>query len=204
MIFVPEYGGVCSCRIVLPPEVYTSQRLSGDQPTFDITASSARTTSDSRPSVSERVHSSLPLADLPRLRPVDGCALAVAFAFSGRTNATRDPSGDATMLNSCCGVVHTADAAPPSIGTRQRSPFFGSINARPSWLQNAPASDAPASVNSRGVPASSEAYTFETPARSHTNTTCRPSGDHIGVDGWRMLISCSIVSGAFAGACGAA
>src|SRR6266511_3213943 len=33
----------------------------------------------------------------------------------------------------------------------------------------------------------------DTPARSQTNTTCRPSGAHIGADGWRMSTSCSIV-----------
>jgi hypothetical protein len=46
-----------------------------------------------------------------------------------RTNATRDPSGDGTIEVSAAGVVHTADAALPSIGTRQRSPFFANERA---------------------------------------------------------------------------
>src|SRR5439155_24097025 len=98
------------------------------------------------------------------------------------------PSGDGTMLDSAAGVVHTGAAVLPSIGTRHRSPFFGSSSARPSLLQNAPPSCAPAAVSSRGVAARPSAvrsttYTFETPARSHTNTTCRPSGVHIAFDG---------------------
>src|ERR1700681_3869838 len=32
------------------------------------------------------------------------------------------------------------------------------------------------------------------PARSDRNATWRPSGDHAALDGWRMSISCSIVS----------
>src|SRR5439155_187195 len=89
-------------------------------------------------------------------------------------------------------------ALPPSIGTRHRSPFFGIISARPSALQNAPPTVLPASGSSRGAvacaePGRSATYTFETPARSHTNTTCRPSGAHIAFDGCWMSISCSIV-----------
>ncbi|PYQ92650.1 MAG: hypothetical protein DMF97_21375 [Acidobacteria bacterium] len=83
-------------------------------------------------------------------------------------------------------MVQTGDAAPPSMGTRHKSPFFGIINARPSALQKAPASCEPASFNSRGAAAAarpSAIYTPDTPARSQTNATCRPSGAHIGVDG---------------------
>src|SRR5262245_24497010 len=148
MIFEPEYAGVCSWRIVALPCVKTSDALSGDQLTPEIAPSSDRATSDSRPSFNDRVHNSLPTA-----------------AACARTNATRDPSGDGTMADSACGIVQIAAAALPSIGTRQRSPFFGSISARPSALQNAPASDAPPSGSSRGFadpPAASATYTFET------------------------------------------
>jgi hypothetical protein len=118
--------------------------------------------------------------------PDAGVEEEVPATATGRTNATRVPSGDGTMLDSACGVVHTADAALPSIGTRQRSPFLGSINDRPSRLQKPPASDAPASGSSRGPldgrPASTT-YTLDTPARSQTKTTWPPSGAHMGFDG---------------------
>src|SRR5262245_19066449 len=111
---------------------------------FEIIVSAERVTSDSRPSPSDRVHSSLPPAAPPRPLPPRAAA-GGGFApwSSARTNATRDPSGDGAMLISGCGVVHTAAAAPPSIGTRQRSPSLGTISVRPSLLQNAPASDEP-------------------------------------------------------------
>jgi len=54
------------------------------------------------------------------------------------------------MFDSTCGVVQSALAWLPSIGTRQRSPFFGTRSARPSPLQNAPPSDPPAAASSRG------------------------------------------------------
>ena len=60
------------------------------------------------------------------------------------------PSGDMVMFVSAAGVVHTADAGLPSIGTRQRSPVLGIISARPSALQNAPFRVLPAPVSSRG------------------------------------------------------
>src|SRR5262249_60386741 len=99
------------------------------------------------------------------------------------------------MFDSACGVVHTAVACEPSIGTRQRSPFFETSSARPSLLQLAPANDEPAAPSSRGADAPSAAatYTFDMPARSQTNTTDRPSGLHIAFDGCLMSISCAIV-----------
>src|SRR5262249_29347276 len=157
---------------------------------------SARATRLSRPSASDRTKSSLPPAP-PRPRPRPFCPVAAAAsAGAERTNATRVPSGDGVMFDSIAGVVHTGDAALPSIGTRHRSPFFGTISAARSALQNAPFSCEPAAASSRGTArcAASTTYTFETPARSQTKTTRRPSGDHIGFDGWRMSISCSIVS----------
>src|SRR5207237_239935 len=51
---------------------------------------------------------------------------------AGRTNATRVPSAVGTTFCSGCGVVHTALAALPSIGTRHRSPSFGISRAAPS------------------------------------------------------------------------
>ena len=143
---------------------------------------------------------SSPATPAPRPRPPRPPPVAAGVdPAADRTNATREPSGDGTTPDSIAGVVHTADAALPSIGTRHRSPFFVIISARPSLLQNAPASELPASRSSRGGAGASDmsaAYTFDTPARSQTNTTWRPSGDHSGLDGWRMSISCSIVSGA--------
>jgi len=70
-----------------------------------------------------------------------------AAGTADRTNATRFPSGDGVAPDSICGVVQTADAALPSIGTRQRSPFFETISALPSALQNAPFSADPASAS---------------------------------------------------------
>src|SRR5262245_52126601 len=102
--------------MVRAPDVKTRDAPSGDQPRPP-TFRSSRATVNSRPSAIVRTTMS------PAL-----------------TNATRDPSGDGTIAVSAAGVVHTADAAPPSIGTRQRSPFFATISARPSLLQNAPLS----------------------------------------------------------------
>src|ERR1043165_6928777 len=108
MIFEPEYAGVCSWRIVVAPDVKTIESPSGDQPIAEIALSSARTTSDSRPSFRDRVPSSFPPA-LPRPRPDavlgDACGAAVT-PTRDRTNATRDPSGEGTTLVSACGVVH--------------------------------------------------------------------------------------------------
>src|SRR4029450_9535737 len=87
------------------------------------------------------------------------------------TNATVVPSGDPAMLDSFSGVLHNADAALASLGTRHKSPSFGTMSARPSLDQNALASEAPAPLNSRGATDRSETYTFETPARSQTNAT---------------------------------
>src|SRR5579859_1963731 len=116
----------------------------------------------SLPSPSDRTQSSPPAAFPARApRPAAG-----AGAVTPRTNATRDPSGDGTMPDSICGVVHIAAALPPSSGTRQRSPLRGIISARPSALQNAPASVAPASGSSRGADAPDDETmnTFDTPA----------------------------------------
>src|SRR5581483_5636656 len=126
MIFDPEYAGVCSWRIVWPPAVYTSVCPSGDQPSA--VAFSACVTRVSLPSLSERVK----------------------MSFRPRVNATRLPSGDTTMFCSGSGVVHTGDAAPPSTGTRQRSPSFDTNNVRLSRLQNAPFRDGPAPGSALG------------------------------------------------------
>src|SRR3954470_22945088 len=199
MIFVPEYSGVCSCRIGGWTSLKTSVWPSGDHDSAPIGRASPCNTTVSRPSASDRTMSSPP-AGPPRPRPLPAAGVA-AEAAAERINATRAPSGAGTMFDSIAGVVHTADAAPPSIGTRHRSPFFGTIKA-PSLPQNAPINCEPAAGSSRGAGAvcaaagASATYTFETPARSHTNTTWRPSGDHIGFDGWRMSISCSMVNGA--------
>src|SRR5919108_2509673 len=173
MIFAPEYSGVCSCRIVRPPALNTRYWPSGDQLIPPSPVSSV--TRVSRPSASERITSWE-----VRLKPD-----ATDVPGDERMNATRDPSGDGTTFDSASGVVHTGDAGPPSIGTRQRSPPRVVMSALPSAPQNAPASVAPAPVNSRGLPDApgSATYTFDTPARSQTNTTYRPSGDHIGIDG---------------------
>src|SRR5262245_17028423 len=98
------------------------------------------------------------------------------------------------MFPSTAVVFHTADAAAPSIGTRQRSPSFATSSALPSWLQNAPTSELPAPGSSRGGADGVARYTLETPARSQTKATDRPSGLHMGDEGWRMSISCSIVN----------
>src|SRR6185436_21161407 len=127
-------------------------------------------------------------------RPAGALVATLAVSVE-RTNATRDPSGDGTIEVSAAGVVHTADAALPSIGTRQRSPFFATMSARPSVLQNAPFNWVPAALSSCGAAATaplmeaSATCMLATPARSHMNTTCRPSGDHIGDDGCRMSMS---------------
>src|SRR5215831_293383 len=42
---------------------------------------------------------------------------------------------------------------------------------------------------------------FATPARSDRYAMCAPSGDHDGLDGWRMSISCSIVRCELVGGC---
>jgi len=55
------------------------------------------------------------------------------------------------MPDSNAGVVQTAVAGAPSIGTRHRSPFLGIISAAPSRLQNAPFRPEPASVSSRAA-----------------------------------------------------
>src|SRR5262249_7473188 len=142
-----------------------------------------------------RVHSSPPPGPPPRAprpRPVPACPASPARPASppARTNATFAPLGDGVMFDSKAGVVQMAEAALPSIGTRQRSPFFGIMSARPSLLQNAPVSDAPASGSCRGVAIpdpdegdTSETNTFDTPARSQTKATCVASGDHMGADG---------------------
>jgi hypothetical protein len=121
--------------------VKTIDRPSGDQPTAPIALSSMRVTRDSRLSASERTSRSLPT------RPE---------VIEGRTKATRDPSGETVTFDSTCSVVHTAAAGLPSIGTRHRSPFLETNRVRPSALQNAPASEAPASGSSRGAVPPSE------------------------------------------------
>src|SRR5436190_15134137 len=134
MIFDPAYGGVCSCRMTCAAAAKISDAPSGDQPT-PVIAPSCRDTSVSRPSDNVRTHSS---ADPPA--PRRSLIRFEADAVTARTNATRVLSGDATIPDSGAGVVQTGAAALPSIGTRQRSPSFAVISARPSALQNAPAS----------------------------------------------------------------
>src|SRR5580765_9056073 len=200
MIFAPEYAGVCSCRIAPAPEVNTTCWPSGDQLMPPMPGCAASFVS--RPSLSERIHSSVPAPPPPPPRPprpepveapLDDCAVFASTA--DRMNATRAPSGDGVIFVSLCGVVQTALAADPSSGTRHKSPARATINAVPSVLQNAPFRDAPASRSSRGAVLLSAGamYTLEIPARSQTKTTDLPSGVHIGFEGCRISISCSMV-----------
>src|SRR2546430_1139183 len=173
MIFDPEYSGVCSWRIGGLTSLNTSVCPSGDQPRPPIACSSERTTTVSLPSASVRTTRSPEAPPAPRPRPPRPAAVPAPGVVPAAplTNATRVPSGDGTMLDSMAGVVQTADARPPSIGARHRSPFFTIISARPSLLQNAPVSCPPAPGSSRGGAdaAASTTYTFDTPARSQTN-----------------------------------
>src|SRR5579864_2906808 len=115
-------------RIALP---------SGVQPRPPIERPSDLSRIDSRPSESERTMRSPPPAPPPRPpRPAGAAGGALPpGADVERTNATLVPSGDGVMPDSICGVVHTADAVVPSIGTCQRSPPFDTISDFPSALQ---------------------------------------------------------------------
>src|SRR5262245_1115308 len=97
MIFVPEYAGVCSCRIGPPPTVYTTKALSGDQLTPPMCFSLV-TSFDSRPSAAERTHSSL----------MDPLAV--------RTKAERLPSGEATASISADAPAAPRPRPPPAAG----------------------------------------------------------------------------------------
>src|SRR5947207_2185596 len=212
MIFEPEYGGVCSCRIVRAASLNTIDWPSGDQLRPPISWLSARTTSDSRPSASVRTMRSPPLAAAPRLPRPDaaGAGAPGAGAASGRTNATRVPSGDGVMLDSACGVDHTAAGSPPPSATCQRSPWRGKYTRWLSALQNTPAPSPSAKRVSARAPArpeggaasASATKMLAMPARSDKKATCRPSGDHTALDGWRMSINCSIVSPRASRGCG--
>src|SRR5579862_5096711 len=97
MIFDPEYVGVCSWRMLPPPYVKSSDWPSGDHDTPPMGLSSARVTSDSLPSASDRVQSSAPPDAAPRPRPPRPACGGCAGCPIGLTNATRDPSGDGVM-----------------------------------------------------------------------------------------------------------
>src|SRR5277367_570226 len=102
MIFEPEYAGVCSWRIVRAPSLNTIDLPSGDQLRPPIALLSARTTSDSLPSASDRIiRSPPPLARPPR--PAGAAAGAPrGGALVDRTNATRVPSGESVIADSAC------------------------------------------------------------------------------------------------------
>src|SRR5712691_4432154 len=151
-----------------------------------------------------------PAAPRPPRPDAAGAGAPGAGAACDRTKATRVPSGDGVMLDSACGVDHTAAGSPPPSATCQRSPWRGKYTRRLSALQNNPAPwpsakrvSARASARPEGGAASASATKMlAMPARSDKKATCRPSGDHAALDGWRMSINCSIVSPRASCGCG--
>ena len=107
------------------------------------------------------------------------------------------------MPFSACGVFQTADGSPPLATTCQRSPLRAKYTRELSALQKkAPPWPSAYFVSGRAAaedePVTSATKMLAMPARSDRNATWRPSGDHTGFDGWRMSISCSMVSRPFA------
>src|SRR5258708_35577784 len=142
-------------------------------------------TVDSVPSESHRMIRSSPCFTSP---PAPGLLL---------TNATRLASGDGTISLPRSGLLHTGLGVPPARGTCHKSPSCGKYTVSPSSFQNAP-STRPSGKDVMATgwpwPSALATYRLATPARSHVNTTCLPSGDHPGLDGCLISTNCSIVS----------
>src|SRR6266581_3352500 len=143
------------------------------------------TTVDSVPSESQRMIRSLP------------CCAPSASVGLFRTKATRLPSGEGTISLPRSGLLHTGLGVPPETGTCHKSSSCGKYTVSPSSFQNAPSTwPSGNEVMATGWPWPSALATYRlaTPARSHVNTTCLPSGDHTGLLGCLISINCSIVS----------
>src|SRR6266567_1423266 len=157
---------------------------SGDQ-TMPRMLTSSCATVDSVPSETQRMIRSLPCF---ASSPAPGLLL---------TNATRLASGEGTISVPRSGLLHTGFGVPPLTGTCHKSPSCGKYTVSPSAFQKAPSTWPSANeVIATGWPWPSALATYRlaTPARSHVNTTCLPSGDHTGLLGCLISINCSIVS----------
>src|SRR6266567_5834401 len=140
---------------------------------------------DSVPSEIQRTMRSLPC-----------CAPSVPDGLL-RTNATRLALGDGTKSLPRSSLLHTRLGVLPVTGTCHKSPSRGKYSVSPSSFQNAPSTwPSGNEVMATGWPWPSALATYRlaTPARSHVNTTCLPSGDHTGLLGCLISINCSIVS----------
>ncbi len=204
MILVPEYSGVCSCRIVSPPPPTLTINSSAVTHVAPETGPSNLATVVSRPSASERTW----------ISDGEGRAGAGSAAAGGGplraprpprlprpgppgppvTYATRVPSRDTERPRpGIC--AHTGVAGcPPSAETCISVPLRRKYSVRLSALQNTPVAPRPSVVTATGFDAPSAGTTYRScaPARSQMNATRRLSRDQTGDDGCLNSMSFSI------------